>query len=228
MTSEIVINRLRSIIGILNTAHGGGKDMASSTIGREREAFIDLVLRNVIGPPFRIGSGEAVDQNNNSSGQIDIAIEYSNSLSFPLLFGTSERLYLAESVCAAIEVKSNLSAQWDEVVSKAAMISKLTRDPGAVAWTGNQPWNRIPTFAVGFKGWATAGAVRRNLDEVNASSGRVLAGVLQIDPPMYLAHPEFKDHEFEDERALFGLLLSLEELTSTMLGAKPAFKPYVT
>lgn len=201
--------------------------MANATIGREREVFIDFVLKNIIAPPFRVGSGEAVDRDDQSTGQLDIAIEYSNSLSFPLPIGTSERLYLAESLCAIIEVKSNLATQWNEVERKASMISKLVRNPGAVGFVGRPPPKRIPVFVVGFQGWESSAILRNHLGSCNSGDNEIISGILQIDPAVYITSTRFPDHAFEGDRALFGFLLSLEELMSSMIASKPAFKPYV-
>jgi hypothetical protein len=111
------------------------------------------MLRNVVPPPFRIGTGQITDATGRLSPQMDIVIEYANTLSFPLLQGNSARLYLAESVCCVIEVKSSLDAQWDDVVTKAHRLATLERSVGAIAVVDDPP-RTIPMFAVGFKGWS--------------------------------------------------------------------------
>jgi hypothetical protein len=58
MPNELVHNRLEAIRQILNASHAGGGGLSSAMIGNEREGFINLVLCNVIAPPFRIGTGE--------------------------------------------------------------------------------------------------------------------------------------------------------------------------
>ena len=58
--------------------------------------------------------------------QIDVVLEQPRSYSFPLLAG-GPRLYLAESVAAVIEVKSNLSNQWNEVLSTAVKLANIKR-----------------------------------------------------------------------------------------------------
>src|SRR5437762_632727 len=100
MPSKIVASRLSSIVATLMAAHRGSADISPVTKGRERELFINMTLGNIINQPFRIGSGEIVDHADNTSGHVDVVIEYANTLSFASVYPHSERLYLAESICA--------------------------------------------------------------------------------------------------------------------------------
>ncbi len=226
MPSKIVQSRLQSIVDTLLAAHRGGADVSRASKGRERELFINMVLGNIISQPFRIGSGEIVDQSDNLSGQVDIAIEYANTLSFPSVYPHSERLYLAESICAVIEVKSDLSSQWLEARQKAEKIFALSRRVGAVAYTGSRPPDKIPVFVVGYDGWASPETARKKLNDCN-QAGIVIGGILQLNPCFYVSQEPEYPHSFEDVRALFGFLLSIEQLTSGMMGSKPPFKGYV-
>jgi hypothetical protein len=127
----------------------------------------------------------------NLCGQADIVIEYSNSMSFPLLQGNQSRLYLAESVCCVVEVKSNLQAQWDDVVAKAEKVSNLRRNVNAVLGFDPPPPKVIPTFAVGFHGWKTEQICRDKLKEAKAPS---LSGLLVLDPPgIYVGGEDYHD-----------------------------------
>ena len=74
--NELVINRLDQIRKILIEAHRGGRGMAASSVGSERESFVRLVLSNVISPPFRIGTGEITNPEGATTGQVDLEIEY--------------------------------------------------------------------------------------------------------------------------------------------------------
>src|SRR6188508_2253056 len=148
MPNQAVMTRLTAIQAILTAAYGGGREMADSSAGSEREAFVNLVLGNVIGPPFRVGTGEITDPSGAQSGQLDIVIEYGSSLSFPLLRGDASRLYLAEGVCAVIEVKSDIAASWDKLIAKARMVRRLSHDCGVVVGAGNLVPEHVPFFAV--------------------------------------------------------------------------------
>ena len=86
------------------------------------------------------------------SPQCDIVIEYMNTLSFPNIFPSSARLYLAESVCAVIEVKSDISGKWKEALNTGRRLYGLVRPPGST-FSFDPPPEKIPFFAVGYKGW---------------------------------------------------------------------------
>lgn len=153
MASKIVLARLESILQALKAGHAGGADVSSHSMGRDRELFINLVLSNIISVPFRLGTGDIVDRNDRISRQADIVIEYANTLSFPNIYPSSARLYLAESVCAVVEVKSTISVQWKDVLGAAESLRQLTRSTGAVRYVGDKPPEKIPLFAIGYTGW---------------------------------------------------------------------------
>jgi hypothetical protein len=112
MASQIVLRRLRASLEALKAGHSGDVDVSSASIGLDRELFINLVLSNIISVPFRLGTGDIVDHDDKLSRQSDIVIEYANTLSFPNIYPSAARLYLADSVCAVVEVKSTISQQW--------------------------------------------------------------------------------------------------------------------
>ena len=226
MASQRVQDRLKAIVTSLVTYHAGGRDLSSHLKGREREDFVKEVLENIISRPFRIGSGEIVDRNDVSSGHVDIVIEFANTLSFALRAG-SERLYLAESICAVIETKSDLSSQWSEVQEKARKLFCLERQLGATGTIGRAPPRKIPMFVVGYQGWANAETAKLRLNEINAAEKESLvSGILQLNPCYYVTTSDYP-HAYPDHRGLFGLFLSIEQLTSSLLSSKPFFKAYV-
>jgi hypothetical protein len=222
VTNPQLATRLGAIIGLLRSAHTGGTGLSSSVKGTERESFIKLVLSNVIPTHFRIGTGEVTDQKGRASGQVDIIIEYAQGFSFPLMQGLDPRLYLAECVCAVIEVKSNLSTQWDEVAKKAALVASLQRSRGMTASVGRDFGEGVPIFAIGYEGYASLEMLRTKANEVN------LAGILQINEPLYAGGDHFEDHSAIGTAALYGFYLSLEEIMSTMMWSKPPYGGYVS
>jgi hypothetical protein len=225
MASQIVLQRLEALRGALMAGHSGGVGASSHSMGQDRELFINLVLSNIISLPFRIGSGDIVDSKNNMSRQCDIVIEYMNTLSFPNIFPSSARLYLAESVCAVIEVKSTLSNQWPKVVESATKLHSLERHGGTVA-SFTPPPEKIPFFAVGYVGWKSMQSASDALAVVNKDRD-LISGVLQLEPCFYVGGGQYKPHSFEGTSGLYGLLLSLEELTSNIIASKPFFSAYV-
>jgi hypothetical protein len=98
--------------------------------GREREAFIHFFLSQILPSIPQFGCGDITDCNGQNtqegegkSGQLDIVIECPFLPSLPSL--GMRRLYLAESVAAVIEVKSDVASQWDEVQRTAMKVKQL-------------------------------------------------------------------------------------------------------
>ncbi len=142
----------------------------------------------------------------NKSGQVDIVIEFPNYASFPYLQG-GPRLYLSEGVASIIEVKSDLTRQWDEALETVRKVKELKRvfipnrdqelaglfdsdkqihtpveqSSKSIIYNEKYPPISIPTFIVAYKGWKNIST----LEEKAKSSKGLVDGVLIIDPPMY-------------------------------------------
>ena len=130
MANQRVFERLNGIQDILNGHYTASMPLSSATKGAEREYVINDYLAKVLPNQFRFGTGDATDQLGNVSGQLDIVIENSFMPSLPTILGPS-RLYLAESIAAVVEVKSDVSAQWDQALSTAKQLLPLKRNFGA-------------------------------------------------------------------------------------------------
>lgn len=119
--------RLEALHRVLMESFRGGGVMSSATRGTERELFMRAFLSQVFSPMHRFGTGDITDAHQERSGQVDIVIPFpETALSFPL-YPEGPRLFLAEGVAAVIEVKSDLAAQWSEVLSTAEHVKKLRR-----------------------------------------------------------------------------------------------------
>jgi hypothetical protein len=180
-------SRLSGIHALLMAAHQGSADLSAASKGFEREAFVSLFLSQVLPQIYRFGSGEVVDRRGNKSGQIDIIVE---NPFFPSLrpFDDGPRLYLAEGVAVAIEVKSNIQKQKDELKATSRQLSEVFAEPGGVECASPlamSDW-RIPLFAVGYTGWKTVIAPKRLVDE------RIVNGILIIDRGIFCARAEYK------------------------------------
>ena len=123
---SILDNRLEAILKTIEAAYEGGAGMSSASKGAERELFMDNVLKNVFPPHYRFTSGDIVDSFGTQTGQLDLVLEQAAGYSFPMA-SAGPRLFLAETVGAVIEVKSNLSTQWDEVRQTALKVAKIKR-----------------------------------------------------------------------------------------------------
>lgn len=177
---SLIVNRLKALHKQLMAAHVGSCGMATAATGREREDFIDIFLRNSVPPAFRFGSGQMVDSGQRESRQLDIVIESPFSPSIPLLGSSIVRLYPVESVSTVIEVKSDLTKQWAEVVENFDSVNALQGGGGGS--TGFvEPRLRqeeIAYCAVGFLGWQNK---QTTIDHWENSNNQ-LDIVLQLEP----------------------------------------------
>ncbi len=187
MTNPFSINqaiktRIDGVFNVLSSSFHSGAELSSATKGTERELFVSAFLSQVFPPHYRFSSGDVTCHSNDRSGQIDIVLEFPRGFSLPF-HADGPRLFFAEGVAAAIEVKSDLVGQWSEVVETGKKLRKVKRrfDPdyyeamaaelecGKLSYDGdakllasqlrsrgnfpNRAGQTIPLFAVGFNGW---------------------------------------------------------------------------
>jgi hypothetical protein len=165
-----ILSRLAGMQQMLIGVHSAGSTLSSSSKGAEREAFVNGFLKEVFPPPFRFGTGDATDQFGARSGQLDVVIEFPLVPSLPLTSG-APRLYLAEGIVAVIEVKSDVASQWEEVVSTARQLARLTRTYGSGVSIGPRAGEKIPIYGVGYRGWSKFESLGTRLQECPEVSG---------------------------------------------------------
>jgi hypothetical protein len=215
MLNQLVAERLQGIQAILMGVHHSSAPLSASSKGGERQAFIHHFLENVLPPTFRFGSGDATDANGHRSGQLDVVIEHPFAPSLPVpAFGGGTRLYLAESVAAVVEVKSNVSVQWDEALYTAAQLAPLRRAFESVVFFGREPSDQIPLFVAGYIGWKTIETVREKLEK-----NPDIAGVLVIDPGIFVSTTEYGGVEATGAWSLWGLISTLHRITNGLQAA---------
>jgi hypothetical protein len=180
MPNDFILQRLTGIQTSLIGAHQAGASLSSASKGNEREAFIDNFLGNVLPPVYRFGTGDATDAAGRKSGQLDVVIEYPFAPSLPAVGGSKTRLYLAEGIAAVVEVKSDLSAQWDEVKNTARQLAPLKRNFSARITTGRDVDDHIPLFAVGYTGWQKSETCKKHLEECPE-----VTGIMIISPGIF-------------------------------------------
>jgi hypothetical protein len=207
--------------------------MPNATKGTERETVVREFLAKVFPSPFRFGSGAVIDAAGSMSGQLDIVVEFPFFPSFPTL-GGAERLYLAESVASAIEVKSDLAAQWSQVEQAVEQLWKIRRrwraqidfSNGAFSVSapvgGGASESQIPLFALGFVGYSSVESLEARL-RATAEEKRPDA-VLVLDTGAYFC---LKRNAGDVGAAgLFAFCTETASLASRVLMATPDFRAY--
>ncbi len=177
--------RLDGLLRHFSAGLFAGGESAGANRGTEREAFLMAFLSQVLPPIYRAGSGEITDIEGHRSGQLDIVIEmpWAPSIGFP---GSPVRLYPSEAVGVAIEVKSNVKTQWSEVDGTAVALASLRQRLSGTSVQGggltihNDSIERIPIFAVGYRGWKSAAPVEKRL------LSSELDGILVLDGPLFV------------------------------------------
>lgn len=180
--SNFLKQKLEGIHAGLIRAYADSKQYAPSIIGAEREIINRSLLSLALAPGYRVGTGTILDQHGDDSGQVDIVIEQPFSLSFPIS-SDQNRLFLAPSVCAAFEVKSDLSKQGKDAMKKVAEIKNLHRTLVKKGQFHNYDDISIPTFIVGFKGPST----ERGMEKIYKTFSNKLIpnGILSIDGEIF-------------------------------------------
>jgi hypothetical protein len=186
--------RLDGIRQILMAHRDAGASLPSGVAGSEREILVREFLSQVFPQPFRFGTGAIVDATGATSGQLDVVVEFPFLPSFPSP-GTPERLYLADSVALAIEVKSNLGKQWQQVRRCAGKVLRLRRN-----WRAHEAFDskgaqasfaetisRIPFLCVAYRGPSDPQGLRERL-EATPSEERP-DGLLVIESGAYSGCP---------------------------------------
>ncbi|MDB9438266.1 hypothetical protein PN450_15995 [Dolichospermum lemmermannii CS-548] len=221
--NPIIENRLQSIQSWLMALHQGGNigEFPNEVKGAEREYFISEYLSKLLPTWYRFGSGAITDGEGNTSGQLDIVIEVPFSLSFPLI-GYQQRLYLPNSVAVVIEVKSDLSSKWSEVLANANKLKDIKRSfKQGYAYTVEDCGNSellpainadIPVYVVAYKGPKNIDTLINNLDSSVNECG--IAGVLIIESGFYVT----KKFTAEGTSGLYAFVADLSVYLSSIVG----------
>jgi hypothetical protein len=213
MPNQHLLDRLEGTRQLLTSVHAASAGSSSATKGTERAEFLHTFLSEALPTIYRFGTGDITDAAGHRSGQIDIAVEYPFAPNLPLQAG-HPRLYLAEGVAAAIEVKSNVSAQWQQVLLTASQLAPLRRSMGSGMSVGMPPLPFVPLFAVGYKGWSTIEAVDQNL----AAANEELVAILVIDPGIYVSRFGVAA---TGSHALWAFICDLHRVTGSLQSAFP-------
>ncbi|MBS0264524.1 MAG: hypothetical protein JSS02_21500 [Planctomycetes bacterium] len=181
-------SRLEGLHRGLMAGHLTGRDASTASKGRDRETFISSFLQRILPPGYRFGHGDLIDAFEGCSGQIDIVIEFPFFPSAAGIGETNSRVYPCEAVGVAIEVKSDIEAQWDEFQQTHKKVNSLQTAAGAVQCRTNLGiFERVcPVFGVGYTGWKKLSSV---IDRVGPGKP---AGILIIDKGIFCANEVFR------------------------------------
>lgn len=228
--NSLLHSRLAAIRESMMAHFRGGTGAPTAMVGAEREIFLFGYLREVFPHLYRFGQGVIIDSQGHASGQIDIVLEFPIAPSLPMPAG-SQRLYLAESVAAVIEVKSDLSGQWREAISTVRRVKALQRelrrsskllledsgepDPRVLQITG------IPSYVVGFKGHGTVEGLRERL--LGTSLEERPDGALIVESGVFVGATGDCTSE-----GLYHFVAELVEVFNSFLGvANPQLRAYL-
>lgn len=213
MANQHIVQRLAGIQDILKGVHAAGATLSSASRGEERRAFIDQFLSKVLPPQYRFGKGDITDQNGRRSGELDVVVEYPWLPSLPVVGEAGPRLYLAEGIVAVIEVKSDLSKQWQQVLKTAKQLEPLRRHYGGGMTAGWELTDHVPIFAAGFKGWQAISVLEDRLVD------GPIDGILVIDPGLFVSSQHFLSMRCEGPWSLWGLI-SCVHLAASVLSSR--------
>ena len=228
--NEQLKSRIAGIQAILMAHHSAGAGMANETIGNEREYMVREFLAKILPPPFRFGSGVIIDTYGTQSGQLDVVVEWPFVPSFPTP-GAHERLYLAESVAFAAEVKSHLSEKWQQVRSTAKRVLALRRRLGTtmtqtekhILMTKGRD-SSIPVVAIGYEGYATSESLKRAvLDSPEEERPNV---ALVVKSGAYFNRVG-GERMGDGEAGVFSFCSDIAFLARNLMGASPELHKYI-
>lgn len=213
-------HRLDGIYKMLMSAYEASHQMSSASKGREREIFVNAFLSNIFPPAFRFGNGEIIDSNGQKSGQLDIVIEYPFFPSIPTFSLPEPRLYLADGVAAVIEVKSDLTNQWQEVNATATKLKEIKRSQKLTIFgnsiTSEKPipslaYRNIPFFAVGYNGWKQKETLKNKLKNSSVD------GILVLESGLFIANSDFRETSGKGSACLWALVTCLYLATTSAI-----------
>lgn len=166
--NPFLARRLNAIRSSLLATYAGGEGLPNAVIGAEREAFIREFISKVFPPHYRFVGGSIIDSlSEQISGQVDIAVLLPSAPSFPMPSAGDQRLVLAENVGAVIEVKSNISTQWDQVLETTRKIRLLKKFMRKGENEGELIVADIPVIAVGYNGWKDVRSLKEHWQKEN-------------------------------------------------------------
>lgn len=162
---ELFSSKIENIYKNMMECHRDTQKYSSVIIGSEREIFNRELFQKILPKTYRVGAGAIIDSRGGETGQIDAVIELPFSISFPISSGEN-RLYLADTIGAAFEIKSNLNSQWEDAINKVKEIKELNRKEISKGEVTTLDSINIPAFIVAFTGQKKLETIYKKLESV--------------------------------------------------------------
>jgi hypothetical protein len=197
--------------------------VAQYRAGRERELFVNEFLAKVFSPCLRFDPGIVLDSEGRKAGPFDIVIELPPSPSFPATISGAERLCMAENVAVILQISANLGDQWWEVGQAIRELGELKR---FYAGIGQVPVNRIPVFAVGYKG-PNQGALWRRMMQTDPQRCPDGALILQRRGIFVCGNPQKPRWKEVGAPAFYALVAEISAALMNSTPQVPDFQRYL-
>jgi hypothetical protein len=203
--------------------YGASALLPNAAKGSERETLVREFLQRVFPVPYRFGSGSIADAAGQTTGQLDIVVEFPFFASFPAP-GGGERLYVAESVACVGEFKSDLADQWGQVEETTAKVRPLRRkwrrhlqaDQASGFSEVGPSVSRVPLVAIGFKGFASVESLKKRMAKTPEDRRPDCAVIVESG-----AYVAFDGHVTAGEEGYFAFCADLSYFMRNVLMAEP-------
>ena len=193
---ELFSKKIENIHKNLMECYRDTQKHSPTITGAEREIFNRELFQKILPITYRVGAGTIVDSKGSKTGQIDAVIELPFSLSFPISSGEN-RLYLADTIGAAFEIKSDLNNQWNEAIAKIEEIKKLNRykmEKGEMTLLDTL---NIPAFIISYTGQKNLKTIYKKLESVQHKNQP--DGILIIEDGIFYGRAAGCDSVYEAE-----------------------------
>lgn len=205
---ELLINSIETLMESLMLGYKQSKKYPSTVIGNERELLIEGLLKRALPSNIRYGSGVIMDSSGYKTGQIDVVLECEHSFSLPITTG-KQRLYFADTVAAAIEVKSDLSKQKVDAFAQSHRVQKLFRKKTTEKLIDKKKYF-VPSYIVAFKGAKEETIDQWIYQECREKKQLFPTGILCLEPACFYAfEPDEGVIKSSGDGAIFAFLCSL-------------------
>lgn len=204
---DLLLNSIETLRESLMLGHKQSQKYPTTVIGNERELIIESLLARVLPQNVRYGSGVIMDCYGKTTGQVDIVLECEQSFSLPITSG-KQRLYFADTVAAAIEVKSDLRTQKVQAFEQNHAIQQLQRKKSTEKFLFRNEY-LVPSYIIAFKGPDEDKLAEMLFKECREKNQHYPTGILCLDPAYFFSFEPSGNYEASGDSAIFAFLCSL-------------------